>query len=231
VISAVVFDIDDTLQDWEAAVERALRAVLPDAPPELRDELPERLRRAIEGTLFILRDGQIINREHWKLQFDSASVWRTALPDGDPNAVESLARRFQSLLDAAPFADAAPALAQLQADRAGYLLATLSNNPQSEQWLARLGLREYFSVVEAAEGPPRKPHPEIFLRTCRALEVAPGEAVYVGDSIDHDVEGALAVGMTPVWLDRHGLDYGLPAGAHRIAMLSDLPRVLAGLGS
>jgi putative hydrolase of the HAD superfamily len=36
------------------------------------------------------------------------------------------------------------------------------------------------------------------------LEVAPGEAVMVGDTIEDDIDGARAVGMEAVLIDREG---------------------------
>jgi len=52
------------------------------------------------------------------------------------------------------------------------------------------------------------------------LEVAPGEAAMVGDTLEDDIEGALALGMRAVLVDRLGLRedfeprlddlYGLP---------------------
>jgi putative hydrolase of the HAD superfamily len=47
-----------------------------------------------------------------------------------------------------------------------------------------------------------KPHPSIFLSALAQLDVAPKHAVMVGDSLRHDVEGALNVGMRAVWLHR-----------------------------
>jgi len=47
-----------------------------------------------------------------------------------------------------------------------------------------------------------KPHPSIFLSVLADLDVAPGDAVMVGDSFRHDVEGALNIGMRAIWLHR-----------------------------
>jgi FMN phosphatase YigB (HAD superfamily) len=44
----------------------------------------------------------------------------------------------------------------------------------------------------------RKPDPEIFLRACSELGVAPGAALHVGDDLVADVQGAAAVGMKTV---------------------------------
>jgi HAD superfamily hydrolase (TIGR01509 family) len=43
-----------------------------------------------------------------------------------------------------------------------------------------------------------KPHPGIFLRALEQLEVEPFAAMFVGDRLDADVQGAAAVGMTTV---------------------------------
>jgi FMN phosphatase YigB (HAD superfamily) len=44
----------------------------------------------------------------------------------------------------------------------------------------------------------RKPAPEIFLHACRDLDVDPVEAMFVGDNLQTDVQGAANVGMTTV---------------------------------
>ena len=225
VLRAVIFDIDDTLQDWQAAIDRALAGVLGDLPPEVRASAPERLQRMIASRYFVVRDGCVVHREHWRLLFESRAVWQAALPELNAVAVEQVSRRFQEGLSAVAYPDARPALEALRDGRA---LATLSNNPKSEDWLRRLGLREFFqSVVPALEG-YRKPSPEVFRRVCDALAVVPRDAAYVGDSITHDVEGALNAGLTPVWVDRHGgAECALPQGAYRVESLSELPRLLA----
>jgi putative hydrolase of the HAD superfamily len=225
---AVIFDIDDTLQDWQAAIDRAVQDVLVGLAPELRAGAPERLQRVIASRYFVVRDGCVVHREHWRLLFESAAVWKAALPELEAGGADEIARRFQERLGAAVYPDARPALETL---RAAFMLATLSNNPYSEDWLGRLGLREFFqAVVPALEG-YRKPSPEAFRLVCDELAVAPRDALYVGDSITHDVEGALGAGLTPVWVDRHGgAECALPPGAHRIETLSELARLLSDLG-
>jgi putative hydrolase of the HAD superfamily len=66
-----------------------------------------------------------------------------------------------------------------------------------------------------------KPDPTIFRAALEQLGVEPGRATMVGDSVEDDVEGAAAIGMRAILLDRDGrypefaprLDdlYGLPA--------------------
>jgi FMN phosphatase YigB (HAD superfamily) len=79
-----------------------------------------------------------------------------------------------------------------------------------------------------------KPHPSIFLSALAQLDVAPKHAVMVGDSLRHDVEGALNVGMRAIWLHRG--DNAAPTYAAVqdveipvIRSLRELPAVLANL--
>ena len=44
----------------------------------------------------------------------------------------------------------------------------------------------------------RKPHAEIFLHALRELDVDPSDAMFVGDGLETDVQGAAEVGMTTV---------------------------------
>lgn len=61
------------------------------------------------------------------------------------------------------------------------------------------GLRELLDVVVFSEDVGvGKPQPEIFLHALERLGVDPFDAMYVGDRLDTDVQGAAAVGMTTV---------------------------------
>ena len=68
-----------------------------------------------------------------------------------------------------------------------------------------------------------KPHESIFRAMLGLLDVAAGEAVMVGDTIDDDVEGARAVGMRAVLLDREGR---YPEVDGRLDDLRELPAAL-----
>jgi putative hydrolase of the HAD superfamily len=71
-----------------------------------------------------------------------------------------------------------------------------------------------------------KPHASIFRAVLDLLGVGPAEAVMVGDTIADDIEGALALGMRAILMDREGLR---PDFEPRIETLNELPPLL-GLG-
>ncbi len=107
-----------------------------------------------------------------------------------------------------PFGDARPALEGLR--ERGLALAVVANwDERLPGVLEGLGLLGLFdAVVHSAEVGYEKPDPRIFLAALARLEVAPEEAAHVGDRQREDVEGAAALGMAAILLDRSG---GTPA--------------------
>ena len=71
--------------------------------------------------------------------------------------------------------------------------------------IAALGLSEYFDViVSSEEAGVEKPNPKIFHDCLNKLHVRPRESVFIGDSFERDVCGAHAAGMMPFWLNIGG---------------------------
>ena len=71
-----------------------------------------------------------------------------------------------------------------------------------------------------------KPHPSIFTAALEGLGVSPGEAVMVGDSVSHDIAGALGIGMRGVLVARGGRPDGVPDTIPVIQSLRQLPALL-----
>lgn len=69
--------------------------------------------------------------------------------------------------------------------------------------LEKEGLTGFFDVVVVSGAVNRrKPSPEIFKKALDALGVEASETVFVGDTVDADVEGAKNVGMKTVFIER-----------------------------
>jgi putative hydrolase of the HAD superfamily len=137
-------------------------------------------------------------------------VYRAFLTElGHPEAAETelperLMETFIRLDSYRLYADALPALDVLR--RGGLTLGVISN---WEEWLERLmvslGIRDYFdfAVISGLAG-HEKPDREIFLAALEAARVPPEETVHVGDSLRDDIQGAQAVGIRGILLDRRG---------------------------
>jgi putative hydrolase of the HAD superfamily len=71
--------------------------------------------------------------------------------------------------------------------------------------LRGLGIAEAFATVTISSlAHAAKPSPRIFQLALEKHAVDPEEALYVGDSLKDDVEGAAKVGLQAILLDRHG---------------------------
>ena len=225
-IDSVVFDLDGTLRDWEAGIAQALAELRPELPDDQRDGIDARLDRAIDEQLIVRRDGLVVDRRHYWIDVDPLPSWRAALPGVEPKALDAIVARFRELLDAVPFADVHPALEQL---REGYALGVLTNGPRPASVLGRMGFAHYFDAITSVFGGVKKPAAAAFELALDALDAEPASTVYVGDSLLNDVQGALGAGLVPIWIDRFSDAYALPADAHRVEALTELPELLATL--
>lgn len=104
--------------------------------------------------------------------------------------------------------DVLPTLRALRAR--GLLLGLISNTHRSlETFASHFELDQLVSAsVSSCEHGYNKPHPSIFRTALRLLAVPPEEAVMVGDSYRHDIEGARAVGMRGILLRRSAAPLG-----------------------
>ena len=85
-----------------------------------------------------------------------------------------------------------------------FKLGLISNMDKlGSELLDEFKLSEYMDIcVTSKEANVEKPDPQIFNLALSKLNIKPEEAIYVGDQILSDVEGASNAGMTPVLLDR-----------------------------
>jgi putative hydrolase of the HAD superfamily len=111
----------------------------------------------------------------------------------------------------------------------GYELGIVSNF-DSRLFPVMRGLRieRFFDTVTISSmARAAKPAPKIFEVALEKHAADPEEAAHVGDSVRDDVEGAAKAGLMGILLDRElPTSASLPAGAFRIATLSELPHLL-----
>lgn len=120
--------------------------------------------------------------------------------------------------------DVIPALAAR-----GLEIGVISNSHRSlEAFTAHFELERYVRThVSAHPNRYMKPHPSIFAAALASAGVTAGEAVMVGDSLSHDVHGALKAGLRAVWLRRSGEDsVARPEHVPLIRRLHELPPLL-----
>jgi putative hydrolase of the HAD superfamily len=89
------------------------------------------------------------------------------------------------------------------------------------------------ATVSSFEHGRMKPHPSIFEAALAQVDVAAGDAVMVGDSIRHDIEGALRAGMRAILLHRgdnaHSISRELAdRGVAVVHSLREIPNLVIG---
>ncbi|MEV0918618.1 HAD family hydrolase [Streptomyces sp. NPDC049967] len=225
-IRAVLWDIDDTIFDYTGADRVGMRRHLE------HEGLPDGYASA-EGALDAWRAITDVQWERFAagetdFQGQRRERVRTFLgrPLTDAEADQWFARHAGHYEAAwSLFPDAVPALDRL-AD--GYRHAVLSNASiiNQDRKLRVLGVRDRFeAVVCAVELGISKPEAGAFHAAVEALGLEPQEVAYVGDHPDIDAAGAVAAGLSGIWLDRDGRG-GRPELA-RITGLDQLPGLLA----
>jgi putative hydrolase of the HAD superfamily len=143
---------------------------------------------------------------------------------GVPGLDHATARRAMlGALEFTPYADVLPALEELR--ERGLALVIASNWDCSlPDWLRPTGILELVDgVVTSAEVGAAKPDPRVFERALAVAGAEPGEAVHVGDKVDNDVEGAAALGLRAILVQREGQP---PAGVEAIGSLRELAPLL-----
>jgi HAD superfamily hydrolase (TIGR01549 family) len=122
---------------------------------------------------------------------------------GDSEKAELVYRRFTAAIRWRIYDEVHGVLRELRVK--GIRLGIVSNwTGDLHEVVERVGLRESFDfVLDSARLGYEKPHVEIFDEAVRRAGVERGAALHVGDSPEHDVDGALASGLGALLLDRH----------------------------
>jgi putative hydrolase of the HAD superfamily len=117
----------------------------------------------------------------------------------------------------------------LRALRASGIKIGLISNTQRclASFQEHFALNGLFAVmISSSEHGYMKPHPSIFEVALEQAGVQRDEAVMVGDSLAHDVEGARRFGMRAVLVSRSGQPVDCPPDVPVIRSLRELPRLL-----
>ncbi len=141
--------------------------------------------------------------------------------DGARTCAADMVRRWEIHANFHLYDDAIPVLEALRGHGLG--IGLISNGQRDLEEFARHHRLDVDIAVGSKSHGRTKPHASIFERALAALGVAALEAVMVGDSYEDDIEGARALGIRAILLDRDGR---YPDEAERITDLFQLPAAL-----
>ena len=204
----IIFDLGHTLMHlsdtWPAIFDRGivdLAAFLAVQRPDLDGPAFARawLDRRREG----FAQAKATLREVTAVETMRSIFVQAGVPDPDPALVSGAIDAFFAYEDACWFPDP-DAIAVLQElSGRGLRLGLFSNathDPFIQNVVDRLGFRPFLDPVLSSAGVGlRKPAPAAFDPCLAAWGIPAGSVIVVGDSLEHDAEGAHRAGMRAVW--------------------------------
>jgi putative hydrolase of the HAD superfamily len=103
------------------------------------------------------------------------------------------------------YPDVVETLAKLKAKGTKLGIVTNGTSRDFQQILSGLDLKDWFGVVVGVDACRKaKPDAEIFRYALNKLNVQPEEALFIGDSVQYDFEGARRAGLRPLLINRNG---------------------------
>ena len=221
-LRAVLFDVDFTLCRPG-----------PELSPERYARVAARHGIRLDTSRYDeVREAAILNlKRHPELVHDE-SIWHAFTEEifvgmGGPGEIASecateIEQGWEAPENFELFEDALPVLEELRAS--GLRIGLVSNGIRDLTEFVAHHRLDVDAIVDSRSHGRVKPHPTIFQAALELLGVAPGDAVMVGDSLEEDVEGARALGMRALLVDRENRH---PEVDERLTDLYGLPAALA----
>jgi len=203
---AVLFDLGGTLVDVRDG-PKTFRRILQSVGIARRESV---IKQAISDTEkrlqaegFAEKFGKIPCIEFW-IRHDSSVLERLGIVDEKGDIVREVAEKWFNFASIRLYRDSESTLRRLR--EMGIKTGIISNAYEEEihQVLSRAGLRmKMFDVIVGGDTVhKRKPHRDIFVCALRKLRVRAEEAMFVGDQIDTDYEGAEEAGIRSLLIMR-----------------------------
>ena len=203
-MDAVLFDVDFTLARPG-----------PELGPEGYDRAGERHGLRLEAARYdAARDAALVDlRRHPELVHDDEIWFRFTERivrgmGGDADSAYACAieitRAWERHENFELYDDMPNVLAALRT--AGLRIGLVSNSARDVREFARHHGLDVDAGISSFHHGHSKPHASIFQAVLDLLEVEPADAVMVGDTIADDIDGARALGMRAILVDRDGVN-------------------------
>jgi putative hydrolase of the HAD superfamily len=221
VLHAVLFDVDFTLfrpgpelgpEGYRRVGERHGLSLNPDRYDAARAAAIEDLQR----------DHELVHDEEvWIAFTEHIVVGMGGDPAGARGCAVDMVREWERHDNFSLYEDALPVLDELR--RHELKIGLISNGQRDLDEFATHHALEVDAIVGSKAHGRTKPHPSIFMAALDALGTTAEHAAMVGDSYEDDIEGARALGIRAILLDRDGRR---PDAEDRIDTLLALPAAL-----
>lgn len=234
---AVLSDLDDTLFDHTATTRDALSQLRDDVPAFSRwtiDDLDREHRHVLERLhAHVLAGRETIEGARVKRFRELLVPVLAAAEHGDVDALaqrsaDSYRRAYEQHWRGVPGASALAAA--LRARNVPLVIVTNNNEREQQLKLERTALTPYVHALVTSERiGVTKPGADIFHAALEHACVPVEDAVMLGDAWGTDIEGAIALGLRAVWINRFGETRAHP-NVTEIRSLEPVDETLRALG-
>ena len=206
-ITSIVFDVDDTIYDQQAPYRKAIERCFPDFDMSQINQNYIRFRHYSDTGFPKVIAGE------WTVEY--FRFWRcreTLREFGYTEIDEETGRKFQEIyeyeLERITMLDEMRMTLDFLKSK-NVPMGVITNGPTEHQLkqVRKLGLSDYIEpqcvIVSQATG-FQKPEKEIFNLAAEQFEMNPETTLYVGDSYDNDVMGAVNGGWRALWFNHRG---------------------------
>ena len=230
-IKAILFDWGQTLVDsaqgFRAAEKQAQQLIYQDLAVTDHDAFLQHYRRIRtehharsklsrvgiwqEVYWYYCREAEVHKLQQWEQEYWQTVDHHTQVFPEVPSVLQTLARQYSLGL-----------ISNTQA-QSGMQAHRIQRFPELSACFSSL-------IIAGEDDIPAKPDVRAFERCLHELQIAPEEAVYVGDDWRNDICGARAAGLHPVWLKHHAVPRHYPevvCDAPVITSLNELPSLVA----
>jgi len=191
-VETVLFDLDGTLCEYDQDPETVVDETFSRAGVDRFVDPPDLWRAARE----------VHDAEDDRHFMEQAFAVAAEHHGGPVEAAPDLAAGYGEVVDhtAVSLRPGARTALDHARERGPVGLVTNGGRETQQTKLETLGLRDAFgTTVYAGDDTPPKPAPEPFERALADLGARPDEALYVGNSLAHDVAGAKGAGLAAAW--------------------------------
>ena len=199
----IIFDVDDTLIDFAATENYALRSLFNRHHWELNADLQKQYHSYNQGLWRQLEQGKLTYEDLSEMTFHDFIKEHFGLEIDGKKTMDEYRSYFGQAHKLLPGVEDTLKFAK----KAGYKLTVLSNGEKFMQnhRLELAGIKDYFDlIVTSEEAHYSKPDEHAFNYFFSRTEIGPNETVFFGDGLQSDILGAEKYGFDSIWYNhRH----------------------------
>ena len=202
-VEAVLFDLGGTLIKT-ADISEIYKRILETYGVKVSSDQILEAHRTNEREVDVVEGQLELGRDFW-IRWNLRVLEKIGVQRNRKFLAEKIDELWWEYADLDIYSDVMETLTQLKAKgvRTGVVTNGLKNDFQ--EILRKLNLTNCFDVVVGMDTCNKgKPDRKIFLYALEKLRVRPNKALFVGDSVKYDYEGAKGAGLKPLIIDREG---------------------------